>query len=300
MAFAHSGDNLYLKITNSSTLFNNYFSFEPFGFKTKLGNSQDAMETKLTVPFLEWTFYKNTTDNDWYLGAGKCTHKFSANPIPDADDTVIWMFHWSAVYIRVVVNDVWVLNIKKYRMLKACYDSDLDDQHPGAVQINNMKGYKYRVESFDELKERDYCLIPNNRAMGQKIGSKRAVSYEQCANDCKFFDECNRASYESCFGTCDFYRNDGDDRVHSGMYGLSMEERYSIATEVACLSVLIDLSCTNYTVVIEAGGDVIEVSVVPCGLAGDVRGFLLTQRILVITFMYVVVDESLKLSSTTT
>eukprot|EP00116_Pleurobrachia_bachei_P000285 sb/3460547/ len=32
----------------------------------------------------------------------------------------------------------------------------------------------------------------------------------------------------------------------------------------------------------EAGGDVIEVSVVPCGLAGDVRGFSLTQRILVI------------------
>eukprot|EP00116_Pleurobrachia_bachei_P008416 sb/3468678/ len=36
--------------------------------------------------------------------------------------------------------------------------------------------------------------------------------------------------------------------------------------------------------VIEAGGDVIEVSVVPCGLAGDVRGFSLTQIILVITF----------------
>ena len=58
----------------------------------------------------------------------------------------------------------------------------------------------------DELKERNYCLVPNNRAIGQKIGSKRAVSFEQCANDCKFFDECNRASYESCFGTCDFYR----------------------------------------------------------------------------------------------
>ena len=148
MAFAHNGDNLYLKITNSS-LFDNYLSFEPFGFKTKLGNSQDALETKLTVPFLEWTFYKNTTDNDWYIGAGKCTHKFSANPIPDADDTVIWMFHWSEVYVRVIANDVWVLNVKKYKMLKACYDSELDaSQHVGAVQINNMKGYQYRVESF--------------------------------------------------------------------------------------------------------------------------------------------------------
>eukprot|EP00116_Pleurobrachia_bachei_P019035 sb/3479297/ len=45
-----------------------------------------------------------------------------------------------------------------------------------------------------------------------------------------------------------------------------------------------DVAVKLWNMVIEAGGDVIKVSVVPCGLAGDVRGFSLTQRILVITF----------------
>eukprot|EP00116_Pleurobrachia_bachei_P001115 sb/3461377/ len=58
------------------------------------------------------------------------------------------------------------------------------------------------------------------------------------------------------------------------------EDKHIQHTVSLILDLLLEQQCR---MVIEAGGDVIEVSVVPCGLAEDVRGFSLTHGILVIT-----------------